>query len=56
MYHKKLTNKLDFPTRHVISVTNFSEAFATVGYLGLKNILEKNEINYTILKIVKHHM
>ena len=37
----------EFPTRLVIPATNFSATFAKVGYLGLKNILEKNEINYT---------
>ena len=37
----------DFPTRLVIPATNFSATFEKVCYLWLKNILEKNEINYT---------
>ena len=45
--HKKMTSMGKFPTRLVIPATNFSSTFAKIGYLGLKNILEKNEINYT---------
>ena len=43
----------EFPTRLVIPATNFSSTFAKIGYLGLKNILEKNEINYTKFTIVQ---
>ena len=50
---KELTSTGDFPTRIVIPATNFSATFAKVGYLGLKNILEKNEINYTNFTIVQ---
>ena len=51
--HKKLTSLGEIPTRLVIPATNFSATFAKVGYLGLKNILEKNEINYTKFTIVQ---
>ena len=46
-YHKKLTRNGDFPTRLVIPATNSSATFVKMGYLGLKNMLEKNEVNYT---------
>ena len=42
-----------FPTRLVIPAKHLSATFAKVGYLGLKNILEKNEINYTKFTIVQ---
>ena len=51
--HKKLTSMGELTTRLVIPETNFSATFAKVGYLGLKNILEKNEINYTKFTIVQ---
>ena len=51
--HKKLTSKGDFTTRLMIPSTNVSATFAKMDYLGLKNILEKNEINYTKFTIVK---
>ena len=43
----------DFPNILLIPATNFSATFPEVGYLGLKDILEKNEINYTKFTIVK---
>ena len=46
-YHKELTSMGDFQTRLVIPSTKFSATFTNLGYLGLKNTLEKNEINYT---------
>ena len=51
--HKKLTSMGEFPTRLVIPATNISATFAKVGYLRLKNILEKNYINYTKFIIFK---
>ena len=51
--HKKLTCMGEFPTRLVIPATNFSATFEKLGYLGLKNILEKNEINYIKFTIVQ---
>ena len=48
-----MKGKGDFPTRLVIPATNFPATFEKVGYLGLKNILGKNEINYTRLTIVQ---
>ena len=43
----------EFPTSLVIPATNFSATLAKVGYLGLKKILEKNEIKYTKFIIVQ---
>ena len=42
--HKKLTIKGDFPTIIVILEKKVSATFAKMGYLGLKNILEMNDI------------
>ena len=50
--HNKLTSIGELPTRLVIPATKFSDTFAKVGYLGLKNTLKKNEINYTKFTIV----
>ena len=49
--HKNVIRKGYLSTRLVIPPTNFSDNFATVGYLGLKNTLEKNAMNYTRLTI-----
>ena len=50
---KKLKSIGELPTRLVIPATKFSATFAKDGYLGLKNILENNEINYTKFTIVQ---
>ena len=50
---QKLTGKGYFPTILGMLATNFSAPFSKVGYLGLKNILEKNDIKYTIFTIVQ---
>ena len=52
-YHKKLKRNEEFPTILVIPETNFSATFAKVGYLGLKNISENNDINYTGFTIIQ---
>ena len=41
----------EFPTRLVIPEKQLTATSAKVGYLGLKNIFEQNEINYTKLTI-----
>ena len=51
--HKKLTSMGEFPTRLVTPATNSSATLAEIGYLGLKNILKKIEINYTKFTIVQ---
>ena len=43
----------EFPTRLVITAKTISDTFTKVGYLWLKNILKKNEINYTQFTIVQ---
>ena len=50
---KKLTSNGVFPTIIVIPETNLSATFAKVGYLGLKNIFENNEMNYTGFKTIQ---
>ena len=52
-YHRKSTSKGYFTTRLVISAKTFSATVSKVGYLGLKNILDKNEINYAGFIIVQ---
>ena len=37
----------------MIPEKKISDTFAKIGYLGVKNILEKNEINYTKFTIVQ---
>ena len=46
-----------FPTRLVIPATNFSATFAKIGYLGVKNIPEKNETKaiLTPKPLIKDH-
>ena len=51
--HTKLTRKGYTPTRLVILATNLSAAFSKVVYLGLTNIMEHNNINYTRFTIVQ---
>ena len=51
--HNEWTSMRHFPTRLLIPETTFSDTFAKVGNLGLKNILEKNEINDTKFTIVQ---
>ena len=53
--HKKLTNIGDLTTRLVIPATKLSDNSAKVGYLYLRNILEKNEIKFTRFTIFKNH-
>ena len=43
--HKKMING-HYPTRLVIPATNFTATFSKLGYLGLKSILDENNITY----------
>ena len=44
--HKKINGRGEFPTRLVIPVTNFTATLSKIGYLGIKIMLEKEEVNY----------
>ena len=50
-----LTRREDFPTRTEILETNFIATLEKVGYLGLKKMLENNNINYTGFITFSHH-
>lgn len=43
---KKPNNKCIFPTRLVVSVTNFTSAFPKIGYIDIKKLLDSNNVNY----------
>ena len=44
--HKKINKKAEFPTRLVISATNFTETFSKLGHLGIKIMMDKLKVNY----------
>ena len=52
--HKKRTND-GYPTRLIIPATNFTATFSKLGYLGLKAILDKNEILYNKFTITNSY-
>ena len=44
--HKPKTSKGKYPTRLIVPATNFTSGFPHVGMKGIKNILDRNNINY----------
>ena len=44
-YHKTINEKGVFPTRLVIPATYFTTNFSKLGYLGIKRIMDKVEVN-----------
>ena len=52
--HKKRTND-GYPTRLIIPATNFTATFSKLGYLGLKAILDENEILYNKVTITNSY-
>ena len=52
--HKKKTND-GYPTRLIIPATNFTATFSKLGYLGLKVILDKNQILYNKFTITNSY-
>ena len=46
-YHKTVNEKGEFPTRLVISATNFTATFSKIGYLRIKRCLDKRKVNYS---------
>ena len=51
--HKTINKKGKFPTRLVISATNFTTTFSKIGYLGIKRCLNKGKVNYSHFSIVQ---
>ena len=45
-YHKTINKKRELKTRLVIPATNFTAKFSMIGYLGIKQILDKGKVNY----------
>ena len=50
--HNILTRKGYFPTRLIIQPAILLDTCAKVGYLGLENIMDTNDMNYTKFKTV----
>ena len=52
--HKKIDPNTDrYPTRLICPANNFVSAFPKLGYLGIKQIFEDNQINYTPFTIIQ---
>ena len=51
--HKTINNKGGFPTRLVITATNFTATFLKIGYLGIKRCLDKGKVNYSHFSVVQ---
>eukprot|EP00957_Ditylum_brightwellii_P077623 5899262-Ditylum_brightwellii.AAC.1 len=51
--HKEPEEDGSFPTRLVIPATNFTATFSKLGYLGIKQILYDNEVNYSRFTIIQ---
>ena len=51
--HKKKNEHGDFPTRLVVPAKNFTAGFPHVGQRGIKEILDRNKINYMKKTIVQ---
>ena len=52
-YHKNITDKGEFPTRLVIPETNFTATFSKISYLGIKRMLYKAKVKYSLVSIVQ---
>ena len=52
-YHKTINNKWGFPTRFVIPAMKFTMTFSKIGYLEIKIILYKSNVNYSRVSIVQ---
>ena len=44
--HKKPDEEGDFPSRLIVPANNFTSAFPRLGYLGIRRIFDKNNIEY----------
>ena len=53
IYHKKINEKGEFPTRLVTPTEKFTATFSNIGYLGIKICLNKVKVNYSQDSIVQ---
>ena len=51
--HKDPDGEGNYPTRLVVPATNFTARFPQAGYLGIKAIFDKNNVNYAKRTIVQ---
>ena len=51
--HKKKDENGDFPTRWVVPAKNFTAGFPHVDQRGIKEILDRNKIDYTKKTIIQ---
>jgi hypothetical protein len=51
--HKKADENGDFQTRLVVPANNFTSAFPKLGYLGIKKILDDNNVDYASRMIIQ---
>ena len=51
--HKKQNADGTFPTRLVVPATNFTAGFPKIGYLGIKHLLDKYEVDYGSKNIIQ---
>ena len=51
--HKKINEKVEFPTRLVIPAKIITTMFSKIVYVGIKRMLEKGKVNYSIVFIIQ---
>ena len=51
--YKTINKKTGFPTRLVIPTTNFTATFSKLTHLGIRIILDKENVSYSRISIVK---
>eukprot|EP00957_Ditylum_brightwellii_P106692 8139175-Ditylum_brightwellii.AAC.1 len=51
--HKEPEEDESFPTRLVIPATNVTATFSKLGYLGIKQILDDNKVDYSRFTIIQ---
>ena len=52
---KKINKKGEYPTRLVITATNLAPTLSNIGYLGIKQMLDKAKVNYSRFTIVQEY-
>ena len=54
-YHNTINETGEFPARLVIPAKKFTATFSKIGYLGIKRLLDKGEVNYSRISIVQSY-
>ena len=52
-YHKTINDKGEYTTRLVIPATHVTATFSKLGYLGIKNIMDKAKVDYSSFTIIQ---